>query len=112
MKLRAFKDMVWEMIDVHIGGIKVTDRIFVNLVDNLHPDVIGYCFVSDDFEEGLLTFNVFELDEATVDEKIDIACHELAHLICEDDDEIDQTGDHDEMWHEVITSLGGTPNYF
>jgi len=115
MKLRQINQMLYDMIDVHIGGIQVTNAIFVNFVDNLHDDEIAHCVISEPFTQASLVFNVFELDEATEEEQIDIVCHEMAHLICEeplqDEEEVICDG-HDDMWKQAVSALGGIPNYY
>jgi len=114
MKLREIYDMIFDMIDVHIGGVQITKTIFVSF-ERLEDEVVGFCEISNSWEQANLVFNMFELDEADTEDQIDIVCHELAHLICEEktqsEDDVISSG-HDELWQEVTKAIGGRPCYY
>jgi len=110
MNIGELKEMIWSIIDVHIGGIPVTEKIYIDISNNyLQEDELGFCETTDDFKSAFITFNELELNCMDDSEQIDVICHEIAHLICEDKEEFEE---HDQLWQNVVVALGGMPNYY
>jgi hypothetical protein len=113
--MKIVDDMFWDLIQTHVDGIPVKDRIFLDHFGSEHVIEdkmdLGLCeFINWDPIRRMCDDIRVSFNRALVhmqDDVIrDITCHEVAHAIVGVSEE-----EHGSEWEEIVYALGGTPRF-